>query len=700
MSVSKLKQYAKSINLIDSLGKDTVSEIAQQVMAGYDEDLNSMSEWLSDIKRIEALVSLESVKKTAPLPNSANIKWPLITKACYEFASRVIPEIIKDDQIIKIRPVGVRPSEAIKLAANRSETFLNWQMLLQSSDWAEQMTRLVFRLAIIGFLCKKTFYDPVRKKIVSELCNPDELIINSKVKSIEDASRISHKITWHLNTLVEKANKTIGEITVFCKETVKELQDLHKDDRLDVPIEGIEQCIFLDLDKDGYKEPYVATISVELKKLLRLVAQYDTDSIVPDVDDKVCYIDREEYYEDFHFLANPKGHFQSVGFGILLLYLTETANSTANALLDSAQLSNMKGGFMDARCSPIKKGQTRHTPGEFQLVRTEAGMPLKDGILPFEFGEPSSVLLQLLQLLFDVCRDLTSSAEINNGTQSSANAKTGATLALQEEGRKSSTLINKGIYRSLTKDFKHRFKLNSKYLTNKEYRNILNDELADVNLDFNITNFDVIPTADPNLASSQQKMQDLGILDALSQKPGWNPIKIQKLIADRISIPGIKDCLLTEKDSQNAPPNPEMLKLQHSMESDAAKTHIEERAIEIQDKEVMIKASLAQAQIAEIKANSILLLAKAGSEEQKTQIAQFQAQLAAISKQMDTELGMAKILHEKDQQQNDHIQEAQSQLYDQQHQQDMQSSDQQHQQDIQQTQIDNTPAPSSDEGTA
>jgi hypothetical protein len=651
MSVKKLKKYSQMVNLVDELTDEQKYEIQHKAINGYEDDLNSMSEWLSDVKKVEELASLTAGKKNVPLPNSANVKLPIITKACYEFAARVVPEILKDDQVVKTKVLGIKPTEAQKLAAIRTSDFMNWQLLLKNSEWADQLDMLMLRLALVGFICKKTYYDPVRKQIKSEICQPDELIINAKTKSLVDAKRITHKMCWRLNTLVENSNKSEDGVTVFCKEAVERIQKLKNDDPLDSDILGIEQCMYLDLDEDGYLEPYIATIATESQELLRLVAQYSETDIYADEEkvDQVCYINKEEVYEDFHFLKNPKGCFQSVGFGILLLHLTESANSTINQLLDAGQLANMKGGFMDARMNTVKKGPTNHRPGEFQLIKTSTGMTLKDGILPIDFGEPSQVLYNLLSLLIDVCRDLTSSAEINNGTQSSENAKTGATLALQEEGRKAATLINKSVYRSLGKELNHRFRLNNQYLTNQEYRNIINDTLANVKNDFNLETFDVMPTADPNLASSQQKMAEVGLLQQVGALPGVNLEKITSLIIDRINIPGIKDVLYTPEEKQSAPPSPEVLKLQADMEEAGQKLNIEGARLEIEKQKVFIQAQLAEAQILQYKANAMALLAKAGSEEQKMQLQELTSQLDIIQRGIDQEMETAKMVQEQDQ---------------------------------------------------
>src|SRR3990167_7446347 len=101
MSVKKLKAFCKSVNIAAELDDEMLSKIGKQVLLGFEEDEKSNSEWLSDIKRVEELASLKTTKKSFPLANSANIKLPLITKACYEFSSRVHPEIIRDDKVVK-----------------------------------------------------------------------------------------------------------------------------------------------------------------------------------------------------------------------------------------------------------------------------------------------------------------------------------------------------------------------------------------------------------------------------------------------------------------------------------------------------------------------------------------------------------------------------------------------------------------------
>jgi chaperonin GroES len=646
MSVKRLKEISRSVNIASELDEDLLCKIGQDVLSGFDEDMQSNQEWLSDIKRIEELASLKSVKKSYPLPNSANVKLPLITKACYEFASRIHPEIVRDNKVVKPRIIGKTKDKFKEQMAFRVCDFMNYQLLLKNSDWQEQLIKLLVRLALIGFICKKTWYDPIRKGIKQVICKPDELIIHADSPSLKEATRISHVIHWRLNDLVEHTNTTEDETPIFLEKPVKELVEMYKDDNLNRNIDGIEQCTYLDLDEDGYKEPYIVTVVKNSGKVLRIVAQFDEDDIFTEGKDEVCYVNREEYYEDFHFLPSPKGNFQSVGFGILLLHLNESANSIMNQLLDAGQLANLKGGYMDARLKSISGGNSLHDAGEFKLVKVMSGASLKDGILPIQYSEPSSVLYTLLGLIIDVSRDLTSSAQINNGTQSSENAKTGATLALQAEGKKVSNSINISLYTSITKEFKHIFDLNEHHLTQEEYMDVLDDPMANVKKDFDDSKVNIMPIADPNLSSDTQRLAEAGVIQQLMGLPGVDPLKATKLILSRVAIPDIESILVDE--NAPTPPPIELLKLQSELEGHSQELRQKDEELEIKRQDQIIKVALAKAQIKQMEATALNLIAKAESEDIKVQLQEYQAYLDTISKSIDSELVLKQMNNDRE----------------------------------------------------
>lgn len=658
-----LNAYANSVNVAAELSEEELLKIGNRVLVGYREDLKSMEEWLSDVKKIEELAELKCIKKTTPLLNSANVKLPMIIKAVYEFSSSTYPEIFKDNKLVKAAIIGKDDKDNTKaMMARRVADFMNYQLLFEHQEWELECDRLLNLVALIGFICKKTYYDPIRQMNKSEMCDYKELIVHQNTKSLADASRITHEIHLKLNDLIEAKNKEVNSASVFLPKAVDEIAELHKNDEIDKDIDVLEQHCKLDLDKDGYAEPYIVTVNKVDGKVLRIVARFTKDGICRE-NGKVCYITPIRCFVDYHFLVSPKGKFQSVGFGFLLLHLNESCNSVLNQLLDAGQLANMQGGYRDARCKMIESGIRGFVSGEWKEVKVMTGASLKEGMMPIQYKEPSNVLHQLLGMLIEVARDLTASAQINNGTQSSENAKTGATIALQQAGKKIFNSITKRIYRSLNEEFKQLFVLNSLYLDPVTYRDIEADTLAVKNTDFDIKKIKVLPVADPNLASDGQRIMEAQFMQAMYDKPGIDGVATTKAILTRSQIPDIMDIMVDPKAKQ--PPNPQMLELQAKMEEAGQKLNIEGRKLDLQEKQQLIDAHKAEGIIALQEAQTMLAVEQAKAISVTHQFKDLQMQFDIISKKVDAQLGLADMQHQKD----------------------MQATDQQHQKDLQAQQL-------------
>lgn len=638
--VSELKKFSKMNNIaIEAIKemdeeekfkfKEKLQKLGQRILTGYNEDLQSCQEWLNDVKRVEELASLVSKKKNQPLPNSANIKYPLITKACYEFSSRTYPEILKDGKVVKARTIGMDTSGDKQSRCDRVTDYMNYQLLFENNNWELELDRLLNRLSLIGFVCKKTYYDPIRKLIKSEICETNDLIINSDVKSLEDARRISHVLHLRLNDLIEGK-----QAKLYCEEPVDKLIEEFCEDELDPQIDLIEQHCFADLDNDDYLEPYIITIVKSSGEILRIAPRFTADTIVGNVD-QLNYIDPIQLFTDYHFLVSPKGKFQSVGFGILMLHLNEAINSILNMLVDAGQLANMQGGYKDSRLKNLKSGDSLHDPGEWKDLKAMAGVTLKDGILPINYKEPSNVLFQLLGLLLEAGKDLSSSSEVMTGSSSADNAKSGAVMALIQEGLKVFTSIQKRIYRSLTNEFRKIYIFDSIYLDPEKYYNVLDDKKQIKQADFDLKSIDIIPTADPNLSSELQRANRTQILFAAQSLPGTDKLKLTKLILQNsnLGVP-VEDVMLPPGAAQQPPP--EMLKLQAEIQDMADKNKLKGHELEIREQEVKTELYKAQCECLKLKADAILSLAKAESEKANVGFDEFRLQLETLSKQIDT----------------------------------------------------------------
>jgi hypothetical protein len=132
-------------------------------------------------------------------------------------------------------------------------------------------------------------------------------------------------------------------------------------------------------------------------------------------------------------------------------------------------------------------------------------------------------------------------------------------MAMVEQGLKVFNSIHKRVYKSLRKELQRMFEINSRYLTDSEYRRVLNQDDISVKEDFNLKDLDVFPVADPNMASDAQRMARA---EAIMKVPGVNPHEAARYYLQAIQIDaGLIDKLLPEPDPE-APPPPEVQKMQ------------------------------------------------------------------------------------------------------------------------------------------
>jgi chaperonin GroES len=633
--MTELNKLLKMDNIAEDLDEDTLLKIGQRVKAGFDEDLNSSQEWMNDVKKVMELASLTATKKTTPLPDSANIKFPIIIKAAYEFSSRAYPEMVKDGQVVKTRIIGKDITGEKAKQAKRVADYMNYQLLFVNEEWEQELNKLLTMLALIGFVCKKTYYDPVREQVKSEICEYQDLIINAKAKNLNEASRISHVLHISLNDAIEQVRSGL-----YLEDPIKELinQTAKEEQRPDVDV--IEQHCFLDLDDDDYEEPYVVTIIKDSGKVVRIAARFFEEDIKRKKG-KVQYINAIQYFTDYHFLVSPKGKFQGVGFGILMMHLNASINSILNMITDAGQLANLQAGYIDSRAKVIESGSSLHDPGELKKVKTMNGLALKDAVHIVDFKEPSSVLYQTLGLLISTARDLSSSNEVMTGSSGTENTKTGAVLALQEEGRKVITGINKGVYRSQSSEFNKIFRLNQLYLDPQVYVEVLDDDLAVSNKDFDSTTVNVIPVADPNLASESTRMVQAQFLANTMQFPGVKPEKITRRIYNSANIENAEELLLSDEEMEEAKkqPNPDIIKLQSEIEHKAQQLNIEGRRLDMEEKRLQLDMIQAQADVIKTQTESMLNIAKAEAAEAGSQLQSYNAQLNTLSRHLDVMMG-------------------------------------------------------------
>jgi chaperonin GroES len=378
-------------------------------------------------------------------------------------------------------------------------------------------------------------------------------------------------------------------------------------DNEDQPRTLLEQHCFLDLDKDGYKEPYVVTVSKDTSKVYRIVSRFDkitTEQSVkidelqkriralaeglqpveqPTAEDlaqiqraeatiqqmqteieflsqqkpKVLKIEPVEHYTKIPFVPSPDGGFYDLGLGQLMGDMGGSVNTLINQLIDSGSLQNSNTGFI-GKGARIKGGKVRFLPGEWKRVNV-AGSTLKDAIVPLPVNDPSPVLFNLLSLLINYSERVGSVTDAMSGENPGQNTPAYNMSAMLEQGLQVFNGVFKRVYRSMRSEFRKLYKLNALYLDQENYFSYQDSDISILRTDYTADPKDLIPAADPNAFSNKEKMQKSQmILERSQMTPGYDPIAVEKRWLASLDIPDVNEIFPVDEQGQYVfPPQPD-----------------------------------------------------------------------------------------------------------------------------------------------
>jgi chaperonin GroES len=574
-----LAKMLDSINIAESLDEDELNKIGKDAFAGYDLDFQSRTDWEKSLDQWTDLAKQVVKPKTYPWPKASNIKYPLLSTAAMQFAARAYPSLLPSSgKIVNSKPVGKDPQGQKTQVAEAISTYMSIQLLEEMDGWEEDMDKLLIMLPIIGTMFKKTYWDALKEKPCSHIVMPKNLVVNYWTRNLKDSERISEIMEVSPRKLKERQQAGLWldiDLGRAPQPVTKSPAPVVVDET--TPFTIIEQHTFLDLDKDGYSEPYIVTFHKESHKVLRIVARFDEKSIEMTDKGKIKRIVPTQYYTKFGFIPNPDGGFYDIGFGVLLGPLNESVNTLINQLLDSGHLSTLQSGFI-GKGLRLRMGETRFQPGEWKAVNS-TGADLKQQIVPLPTKEPSNVLFQLMGSLITSGKELASVAEIFVGKMPGQNTPATTTMATIEQGLKVFTAVYKRLYRSLTEEFLKLARINNIYLDPATESGIAGVQINPG--DFDIDQHKIFPNADPTAISQTEKLMKAQGLMELLQTGVLDPVKVVTRVLDAQEQPNWQE-LLNQQVAQTGqlpppPPDPKLLETQAKVQAIQQKSEIDQQ---------------------------------------------------------------------------------------------------------------------------
>lgn len=356
--VAELQRWAGMPNVATNITHDALTRVGGRVMEGYDIDKRSREDWEEKANRALEIAKQKREDKTYPFPGAANIHYPLLTTAALQFAARAYPAIISGRDVVRAKLTGADPGGQQAARSARVSSHMSYQYLEEMDDWETETDLMLHQMAIIGGGARKVFWRFEMDKPKSVFISLINFIVNQKVKSLENAPRISHGFDLYPQEVEERVRSG-----VFLDV------DLYDDDTSSdeaAPLKFIEQHCYYDLDEDGFAEPWIITVHERSHQVVRITAGFDPKEI-KHRNGKIIRIPREDYFVIYPFLPDPDGGFYPIGFGMLLESISAVIDSTMNQMLDAGHLQNAGGGFIGSGLS-LKKSEFRFEPGVYYTL--------------------------------------------------------------------------------------------------------------------------------------------------------------------------------------------------------------------------------------------------------------------------------------------------------------------------------------------
>lgn len=609
-----LMEIVESNNVLDILSEKQKTGIPTAVRSRYDADRKTMSHWL---RGAEKAMKMAMQMKSDRGPDRSNIQFPIVAQACVTFNARAYPQFIKGDRIAQPAFSGDASGDHMSVAT-RVSAHLSFTGLHGIDGWTESFDKLLTVLPCLGQFYKKTWWNPVEKRIEDKIVMPQYLTLDN-----DNTKTLATTVTTECYMLSINDIRFREAQGIFTKGSLDKLMGEGRDKSADewCDKEILEQHTWFDFDEDGIFEPYIVYMFKESDDIIGIEPRFTSDDVVVDKDTgEVVAVNSVCMYTDYGFIPSFDGTFLHIGFGHLVGPLGSAINTLYNQLLDAGSNANMQSGFISNSLN-LGDGPVRVRRNQFIPVDS-GSQPLANSIFPLPVTEPSSVLFQLLGLTVELAQSLTATSDIMTGTSNAKNMPATTVLAMIEQGMVIMTAIYKRIYRSMTKEMR---------IWQKLYRDNMDEEgrfrygaggyyKVDPS-DYAREDVIIAPVADPNMSSQISAIAKArALLEAQQFNPNIDINLITKFYIQALAIEGIDP-------DEIVPPSDGMTPA--AMEMKRA-NDIEERKLAAEEFSLRIEAMTATSKMAVDRATILEKLAKAESEEVGTQMAIYQQQADKI----------------------------------------------------------------------
>lgn len=495
-------------NLAEYLEDGYLGEIASKLLAAFEDDLQSRSDWEETYTNGLDLLGVKTVERSEPFEGASGVTHPLIAESVTQFQAQAYKELLPAGGPVKTEVLGVKNAET-EAQASRVKDFMNYEITEVMEEYDPDMDQLLFYLPLSGSCFKKVYWDVAMQRPVSRFVPAQDLVVPYSATDLYTTPRATHVLRMDENDIrkMQVAGmyrdielSPVDEAPNSVREKVDEIQGTSKsqfDDaytllemHVNLDIEGFE-----DVDPEGeptgIQLPYIVTIDKGSSKVLSIRRNFDEGTDLAK---------KRQYFVHYKFM--PGLGFYGFGLVHMIGGLGKAATSILRQLIDAGTLSNLPAGFK-ARGIRIRNSDQPLKPGEFRDIDAPGG-DLRNALVPLPYKEPSGTLAQLLGSLIEGGRRFVSLADERTSSMNQE-APVGTTVALLERGMKVMSAIHKRLHYAQKTEFRILARIFSENLPQEYPYDVAGAERTIFAQDFD-SRVDVLPVSDPNIFSMAQRV--------------------------------------------------------------------------------------------------------------------------------------------------------------------------------------------------
>lgn len=519
-----LNKPEKFGNLAEQLTVDDRRQLATDLIELIGIDETSMNNFRTGAKKY--LDELENHKDTKPQgtePQASGETVPPTTEltlsAIIQFAARATDALLGEPDLAKASETGAEP-----LAE-----WVSSQLRTKDPNWILDTDPLVIHMAATGLAWRKREFDEEDKVFHSHFRTSLDVIINSSVRSVERAPRIT-----------DQFERYPYEIT----RSIQRKKWVDYDPQFDetdpqAPKNFYECDCWIDLDGDEIEEPWTVVISRDdFVEVVRIRPRWSKKTVV-DSDDALFFNPAIRFYP-YRMLPDPKGGFFPMGFGKLLEGTQGTADELLAAIVNTAKTESQNGGVFSG--SGVGLPEKVEVKGDRMTALPMDGRPLNDAMQmwPNKTVSPGSV--QILEKIITLGDRIAGTLNLLENAPASMTA----TLAkgIIDTGTQTQSAVHRRMVASMTQEIRMFVQMADMY-----------DQLPP---NTQVSQKDGIAiTADPQLATEMHRSAMGGVYmemieQALKGAP-WSVQECQMRFAQVMRLPNPEKLIAPPKAAEATP---------------------------------------------------------------------------------------------------------------------------------------------------